>query len=276
MKATRVRRLAIGIAAGVSILSLVAIAVSANSGDPIRVVTLSPAQAVAKAIDFAGAAAGSVGPSLSASSPIDGVVDRYYEIKGQGLSAAVDAHDGHILSLLLTERVPQPGPVAIASATAQASAEQFLDDRGLPRDGYQEQVNLVSHGDSSEFVVTWQRFVGSVEVPDSRTIGVDAGNGLVFRYADTQRAFSSPPPPQVDQRTAINEALAATNLMGPVQVDGAQLLVDFSPEGAQRLVWHVALSSSVSVSAGGGPSYRAHELYEVDAISGATVLMAVS
>jgi hypothetical protein len=209
------------------------------------------------------------GESLVVSDPIDGAFARFYQVVGERVVANVDAHDGRISTILLTDNSTSGPEIKITSDQALATGRAFLDDHGFPWQGLRETVELRNHGESNEYVITWEHWEGDVLTPDYRMVGINAATGRVFRYADVQRPYVLPGEPKVARAAALVAAAEASGFGGAGIVTKSELRIVFDYAGAQRLVWWVYLDGPVP----GAPDLVAHALVEVDAMTGtATVL----
>jgi hypothetical protein len=254
---------------GVALLSIVSIAavsiaVGSGTADPAKSVEVSKLQAVASVVGFTSvddAAALTVGEAL------DGAYSRFYEVRGPNVWATVDAHDGRVISVVFLG-VERAGKVAISPEDASQRAHAFLDARAVPWKGLYESVALQDHGESSEYVVTWETRLGNVVAPDSRLVGIDASSGEVIRYNDQRHPYVDPGTPSIDEAAAVDAALKESGIDGGATVEKAELRIVFDPAGKQLLVWRIGLTGPVPGAPADDP-IRQHVLVEVDASSGA-------
>jgi hypothetical protein len=191
---------------------------------------------------------------------------RLYFVDGPGVSAAVDAFDGRVVSLLFD--VVPAGRVVLTVDAARTRAEAYLGDHEIPAHGLLERVVLQDHGSFSTYVVTWQGYVGEARVPDFRQVSLDPANGAVIEFVDQRRPYVPPPSPAIGRDEAITRAKAAASQGAAFRspaVDGVELLVDFAADGTQLLVWEIALT--------GGDS---HVLLHVDALTGTVTFVGAS
>src|SRR5439155_4010760 len=134
-----------------------------------------------------------------------------------------------LLSLMPTNNV-----VVLTPEQAEAKAIAYLTSHSVPLEGLRPSVKLVDHGDFSQYEVTWQGYVGDIAVPDLRTASVDPSNGAVFGFADFRRSYAPPPTPGIGRDEAITRAKAFVSSGAAFQsptLDGAELKVDFAPDG---------------------------------------------
>ncbi len=256
------RVLMAGLLAGALIAPVVA---AATGGDPQRVTVLSASDAAAVVAAFAGGSARAA--DLAVRGPVDGAVNRFYQVQGAGISSNIDAHSGDVLSLVLPVTSATLASAPATAPSAKATAEQFLVGRSISTDGLTESLRLIGHGESSEYVVEWDRVVNGVVVPDLRVVGVDATTGQSFRYLYLHRAYAEPGKPAVNQAAA--EALAVKLVGGSgVLVEDSQLRISFTASGSQLLVWTVSLTATVDVTPE-GTLVPGHWDVEVDAATGA-------
>lgn len=265
---SRTRRiLAAVIVAGALLIPVAAIA---TPGDAQRTVAFTPAQAANLVASF-------VGPSiraadLSVEGPIDGAVNRVYRVHGPRVSANVDAHTGAVMTMLVTgQGTAKPAAKAVDSATALATARGFARSRSVAIDGLAESVRFVDHGERSEYVAEWVHRVGDVIVPDYRLVGIDAMTGEVWRFLNVSRPYADPPTPAVARAAAESAARTVITDATGVKADTAELRITFTQAGEQRLVWQVYLSGMAD---GTSADVTSHWVVEVDAMSGATALLA--
>jgi hypothetical protein len=237
----------------------------ATKADEAREIRMTKTQAATNVADFAGLD----GQSLDVSDPFDGAFARFYEVVGDEVVAHVDVHDGRIATLLLLDEIPSTPEIKVTSEEALAVARAFLDDHGVAWKGLRETVELRNHGESNEYVIAWERWEGEILTPDSRTVGVNATTGRVFRYADIARPFTTPDAPALAKATASDAALAATGFGAKATVTSADLRIVFGFAGQQRLVWWVYVEGPVADE----PDVVAHALVEVDASTGAAKVL---
>jgi hypothetical protein len=142
----------------------------------------------------------------------------------------------------------------------------------VPWLGLDEQVELRNHGESNEYVVTWQRRDAGVIVPDSRTIGVDAATGLVFRYLDVRRPYKSPGQPAIDEKTAVDSAVEVLGEEFRISIDRTELRLAFDARGSQYLVWLVYATMPLTLD--GSQVVEQHVIVEVDTATGKATVIA--
>jgi hypothetical protein len=264
------RALVVGATTGLVTGILFSVALAGGAMDEARTTAISKEQAVANVTSFVGQAADA--KDMVISEPIDGIVGRFYQVDGPEVSASVDAHTGAITSILFTLLVPVAGTVTIDAAEAIQTATKFLEIRHVSAFDFTESVRLVNHGESSEYVVSWERRVGEILVPDSMTVGIDAATGQVFRFLSLHRDYVDPGLPSIGEKAAIELGVKASDLEGPIVVDEARLRIAFNEVGTQRLVWEVFLSAARPTNEE-EPMGISHAIVEVDATSGNAVVV---
>lgn len=194
------------------------------------------------------------GPETGASGP-------FYQLQGADISAAVSATDGRVVSILLLDAVPSSRVTKLSPADALTAATAYVEAHGLSVDGLGAGVELVDHGEAVAYEVTWTKVERGIELPVRTILQVDAATGAIFSFLDVRRPYAEPPAPVVSRELAVSAARIAA-AMSSASVDGAKLLVSFTPDGRQQLVWEIALTDGVS-----------HALVDVDAISGSAVVV---
>jgi hypothetical protein len=210
---------------------------------------------------------------LAADAPVDGAIERFYMVQGRDVMVGVNAHDGHIISLLLKRLLPTGGGAARATDDAVAAARSFLEGRGLTAAGLTMSVRFLDHGEGSEYVVTWDRVENGIAVPDTMTVGIDASTGSVFRYLRVVRAYAPPPRPAIDEATAVTAAIAASGLQS-ASATGTSLRIVFNALGVQALVWEVTLSGPTDGPGTKAGPVIAHAVVDVDSQSGVATVVA--
>jgi hypothetical protein len=208
---------------------------------------------------------------LTVSGPVDSATGRHFTVSSSSVRASVDATVGRVTGVLLLDRRPTAGVVSLSADEVMVAAGRFLEAHGIPHDGMQASVRLVNHGASNEYEVTWQRLDQGVEVPDSRSVRVDAATGRVFWYADVRRPFSSPPAPLVDYDRATELAAAASGFEQPTIVEGTLKLIA-REAGGQDLVWLIEVAGPLTVK-GSTVEIFAYVWVEVDAITGEATIV---
>jgi hypothetical protein len=232
--------------------------------DPEKTVVVSKSAVV----DLVAAFADVPASRLSAGEPVEGAFNRFYLVTGPDLSATVDVHRGSITTLVLTGIVlPNPDSM-ITSEAALSTARAYLDSHEVARDGMTERIELVDHGESSEYLVTWQRVEAGVIVPDIRQIGIDAASGQVFRFHNLFRPYARPGQPRVTEAEAIKAAREASFLGEDGAVRNVELRVEFDAAGRQYLAWNIYIDGPVAGQPKDQEGVLAHFVVEVDAATG--------
>jgi hypothetical protein len=221
---------------------------------------ISPGDAVESVVDFVDSP-GLTG-DLTVRGPIAGAVGSAYEVHGEHVIAWVNAQDG-TLSTLLYADMTTSGPPTTNAESAVQTAQAYLDRHGVSVAGLDRTVRWADHGESSEFVVEWQGHVGEVRVPNMREVGIDAASGEVFRFVNVNRPFAQPPEPIVDKGTAQQIAVRAANGSPQATIDSTELVITFTRDGVQHLVWQVAVTDGIS-----------HTWVEIDSQTGVPVVTA--
>lgn len=255
------RRLALLVAAGAIVLAAAGIARSAGGELPV---TVEAAKAAVQAM-------APEASELKVSGPTDTAIGRHYTVSGTNVRASVDSRDGRVTSLLVLDRRPRAGETKLTSDAAIEAATRFLMAHSIPFDGLRSSVRLVNHGASNEYEVTWQRYEKDVEVPDSRSVRVDAATGSVFWFSDVRRPFAPPPAPLVDYDRATEVAAAASGFEQPTIVAGT-LKVVINAIDAQRLVWSIEVASRLTSDVPSG-DYFEYAWVEVDALTGGATVV---
>jgi hypothetical protein len=142
----------------------------------------------------------------------------------------------------------------------QAAAAAYLTAHSIPFDGLTPAVTVEDHGCCKFYVVTWQRSVNGVTVPDTRIVKLDPSNGTVFSFTDSRAAYDAIPSPKIGRDEAIRLASIAAGQTDPI-VGAVELLSDGRPFWPGRLVWSVQLGERAGASSGAAIVY-------VDAITG--------
>ena len=232
-------------------------------GDPEKAIVVSKAAAIDSVAAFAGVSAS----KLSASNPVDGKYDRFYLITGPTLSATVDVHDGSVTTLVLDGIVVLNAGAAATHDNALSTAREYLDSHAVGHQGMTETIEVIDHGESTEYLFTWQRYVDGVIVPDIRQVGIDAASGQVFRFHNISRPYEPPAQPTIPRSDAIEAAREASFLGDQARVRNVELRVEFDATGRQYLAWNVYLDGPVAEQQE-GQHLEAHFLIEVDAATG--------
>lgn len=235
---------------------------STSSSDEV-----TPGDARAAVVAFVGDAA--MTGDLVVTGPEAGPQAALFTVQGARLSATVDARDGHVASVLFVDRTPATGGAPLDAARAESIASAFLAGHGIPTAGEAE-TKLLDHGETAEFVVTWQETVNQILVPNTRVVGVDAASGEVFRYLDVRRAFTDPGSPRLAQADAAAAAIKAAAIAG-ASVDRTEVWLQFDPSGQQYLAWRFEVSGPEPT--GGAPGIQVHAMVEVNDGTGAAVVI---
>lgn len=252
-----------------SVIALGALAVAGGirtagaAGDAEKTVLISKSEARDQVAAFAELSAS----TLSASDPIDGAFDRFYRVTGPNLSATVDVHDGSITTLVLGGIVVPNGDVRTTEDDAQAIARDYLDAHDVLHDGMAQRVEVLDHGESVEYLISWERIEDGVIVPDIRQVGIDASSGRVFRYHNMYRPYDPPGKPSVDEASAVSDAKDTIYLGEKATVQKVELRVQFDPAGVQYLVWQIYLDGPIPEQPK-DQNFVAHYIVQVDAMTG--------
>ena len=231
---------------------------SAESAAPCAGQTLiTRDQAVAEVERFIGRKLGPVEFNPTVTDPT-GQSLAIVETGPNGASAFVDMTTGRVTSLLLP--APETTNVALTTGQAETAATAYLTAHGIPFDGLTPAVTIEDHGCCKFYVVTWQRYVNGVTVPDSRTVGLDPSTGAVFEFIDTRKPYGPVASPQIGRDDAVRLATVASGFSNPLVGDVHQL-VDGGPDFPGRLVWSIKLDDGAGASA-------SHAWVYVDAITG--------
>jgi hypothetical protein len=208
---------------------------------------------------------------LSAEGPNQGASWHYFDVMGSHVMGAVDADTGTVRSLIFLDHAP-PTAKPPTSDEAIAAAEAFLTQHGISFDGMTRTIERLDHGESWEWVVTWQRSAGEVTLPDMREVAVDQ-SGAVSRFSNFGKPYSSPPPANIDQATAEAAAIeAAFPDVSQTQIESSTLSLKVDADGSQRLVWEVQVTGWIPVGSSTMPI--AHAWVEVDAQTGEATVVA--
>lgn len=265
------RSAVIALAGGLVLVAAASVAAIGMDGDDARTVVITPAQAAAAVSSFV---EGDHAPAdLTVSDPGRGSYLTLYDVAGDGIAATVDAHTGKVTSLILASARDLSGEIKTTEAEARASCDEFLSTHAISVDGLALTSRLVDHGERFEYVYDWTRVVNGAVVPDRRLVGVDATSGRVYRYLDIYRPYDPPGKPSITQTAA---ELASLELLDrpTAVVSNSTLWVKFDDAGTQGLVWKVQVTDSVGTES--KPLVLAHWLFEVDASTGDTTLVASS
>jgi hypothetical protein len=229
---------------------------SGASGNPCAAETgVTKAQAIAAVEAFIGRKL--VSPDVSG--PQASASGSSYQVMEAGVSAWVDAATGRVTSLM-TVPVPETTTMALSPAQAQTAAAAFLNAHSIPFDGLTPAVTVEDHGCCKFYVVTWQRYVNGITVPDTRIVKLDPSNGAVFSFTDTREQVGPVASPRIDRVEAIRLAAIASGFANPI-VGDVQLIVDGGPTFRGRLVWSIKLDDGAGASV-------SHAWIYVDAITG--------
>lgn len=231
-----------------------------GSIDPSREVGLTQSEAAQVVAAFVGLP--SMTADLTVRGPDDGAIDVLYTVEGAHVSATVDANDGHVVGIVFLDQTPMIDDIRVNEDEAVDAAAMFLDAHRIPGITAKPAVEYVSHGETHEYVVTWQESVHSVLVPNKRVLGVDAATGKVFRFLDVRHPFVDPGEPKLEKAEAAALALKAAEITD-AQVDDAQVWLRFDLAGRQYLAWVVQVSSP-DLSTDGDTRIQVHAVIEVN------------
>jgi hypothetical protein len=238
-------RVILAASAGVVLIGLISVAAvwSVDTSDPRRMPALSEDDAVAAIRAFAPSAR-----DAKAQGTIDGALGRAYQVYGSDVRALVDVADGRVVlyqrpSAVATFEADGPRPEFVSSSEALAAAVSFLDSHRISIAGLgAPDVELLDHGSSAEYVVTWQKVnADGVLLPDSRAVRLNPISREVFSYLDLQRPFVDPGTARVDVSEAVRLARASSQ---DGEVQASQLAVSFDAAGRQMLIWRIALEKT--------------------------------
>ena len=192
------------------------------------------------------------GPQAAASGSL-------YQVMEAGVDAWVDAATGRVTSLLMMP-VPETTNMALSPAEAQTAAAAYLTAHSIPFDGLTPAVTVEDHGCCKFYVVTWQRYVNGITVPDTRIVKLDPSNGAVFSFTDTRGTYAPVSSPKISREEAIRLASIASGYSDPL-VATVELKADGGPFWPGRMVWSVQFDQRAGASSGAAIVY-------VDAITG--------
>jgi hypothetical protein len=180
---------------------------------------------------------------------------------GTEVHAFVDASDGHVEMLTLPaplsgpQYIPgvsksQPGTITSVSAVVTADqaktiAEAYLQSIGSPTEGMAESVRQGTDAGTTGYVVSFQRFVRNIEVPDYRRVEVDGTTGQVFSLVDVRLRFADPGSPSV---TLAQAESIAVGTIGGGHAGESHLILRFDDSGVQELVWLVEVVPDIGSS----------------------------
>jgi hypothetical protein len=227
---------ALALAVGVTAAALV---IGSNPGDPRRTVQISASDAVASVKRFVHDPSG-----LAVAGLRDGTTNRFYEVRSKTVEAAIDVNTGAVLSVMDATDMPTTSAVVLSSTDAAAAAAAFAAANGINVGGLTQTVELLDHGDTQEYAVTWTERVNGVLTPTSRSISVNPATGKVYAFSAFDRPYTAPPVPKLSESAAADAARAAV-ADTEARIDSTDLLIAFDASGAQHLDYqmHVTLSS---------------------------------
>lgn len=260
-----VLRGAAGLAAAAAIVLVAGALIAGTGGAATSTSHPSSASPATTGITRAGAIAaveafiGRTLVSPDVSGPQDSASGSSYQVMEAGVSAWVDAATGRVTSSM-TNPVPETTNMALSPDQAQAAAAAFLTSHSIPFDGLTPAVTIEDHGCCKFYVVTWQRYVNGVTVPDTRIVKLDPSNGAVFTVMDTRTPYGPVASPQIDRAEAIRLASVASGFSNPL-VREVKTIVDGGPTFRGRLVWSITLDDGAGASA-------SHAWIYVDAVTG--------
>ena len=213
-----------------------------RTGDPHKQVALTASSAIASVRAFG------VTETLSVSGPVEGKGQLYYQLRGDHVSADVDANDGTVRTLTRSDTFPTTAAVKVSSARAAEIASSFIAGAHVPVPAAAPTVRLLNHGDAQEYLAEWQSRINGVLVPDYRSVSVNPATGAVFGYTNLSLAFSTPGTPGITEDQAGAIALQTLG-SGSWVADSVDLEVTFNDSGDQQLSWVVsAHDSSLAVA----------------------------
>ncbi len=237
MRSIRIRRraaLAVALAGclGVAVLT---VATAANPGDPRRAVVVTEDQAAAAVEHLMPGASG-----LTAGSLQDGEAHRFYTVSSTDVSAAVDANSGQVLSMTVISRIPTTAKVAITAGEAAGAARAYAKANGIKVGDLKEAVELIDHGDTKEYAVTWTERANGARTPTVRQVSVNPANGEAYAFLNFDRPYLAPAQPKL---SADQAAAAARTAIGhpDATVRTSDLVIIFDANGVQQLAFEVNL-----------------------------------
>jgi hypothetical protein len=180
---------------------------------------------------------------LVVTGPEAGISYRFYLVESKDVHAAVDASTGVILSFTDTLLMPTSALVAISPEEALADATAYLATQGVSLDGLGPSTELLDHGDTKEYAVTWTGRVNGVRLPTLRRVSVDPGSGRVYGYSSFDKPWATPPAPRLTATEAEMAARRAINDAGAT-VTSTDLAITFDAGGSQLLVYELDLTTS--------------------------------
>lgn len=209
---------------------------------------VAPEQALAAVQEFA-----PMQHDLAASSVQQGRDRPYYVVEGKNVYANVDAVDGTVATLTLTDDVPTAPTIVVSTTEALTAAEQFVDTHDISMAGLTPTTATIDHGSYKEIRVDWELRVNGALVPNRVSLSVNPQTGHVFALTHISRPYDNPAKPVIslDQATA-----KAVSLVSGTAVS-SDLLVMFDASGKQMLVWQLEVESK-----------SAADLVWVDAVTG--------
>jgi hypothetical protein len=194
---------------------------------------------------------------------------QFYRSSSGNAVAFVDAVDGTVFEVVLTDQMPDTATAdaggAAAEATARSAAEAFIAQAGLSTNGLTESATLKTVAEVSAYDVTWKD--GSGPTATKYQVSVNATTGAVFAYLDLRLARGLAAPIAGKSR-ATTLAIAALGKPGQ-QALAANFSVDFS-SGTQVSTWDVSLGVP---SATESNVFEAGGLVRVDAATGAASIV---
>lgn len=181
-----------------------------------------------------------------------------YEFGSPDVTVTVDADSGQVVTFLDTRAMPASSSVAISPNQASAAASAFLAFHGIPTDGLEATVELLDHGESSEYQVRFVGRVNGARTPNVRDVSVDPGTGRVCGFV---RVDHSPAPPPAPRLTAEDALAVARRLVDDplAKSTSTDLLIAFDGTGTQQLAWELHLTLADGFFA----------IVQVDALTGA-------
>ncbi len=191
-----------------------------------------------------------------------GAARAFFEVRGTDVSAGVDATTGLVMTVLRLDLLPDTPMVSRIPVQAQEAAAAFLTEHGIPFGGMDAAVELIDHGATKEYRVTWTRTENGILLDDERQVSVNPATGAVFGFTDTRPRPGTTGAVLVDRDTAIRAAVALWGQGAGTTVDEAALIVSRDPRLPGRTVWSVKLTKEIS-----------HAWVYVDAQTGVAFIM---
>ena len=241
----------------VIVVAAVAVATAADPGDPKRVVRVQDVQAIASVRRLVADPAGLAVVGLQ-----DGDAHRFYVIQSPRVQAAVDAYSGAVLSMAETDDMPTTPNVSVSEVDALGRADAYARANGIAVSGMTRSIELIDHGDTKEYAVTWTERVNGARSPALRRISLNPATGEVFAFRNFDRSYVPPPEPKVSAAAADSAARAAIGHPDATVTD-TDLAIWFDNNGVQQLVYEISLATTDGFVA----------IVRVDALSGVATIV---